>query len=86
MGAGPRDSFNLALSRRTGWSIGLTRWLVETTVLGTGILLGGSFGVGTILAALLIGPAVGLGFRLFRLEPGGGSTGNRRLGHTESSG
>lgn len=85
LGAGPRDSFNLALSRRTGWSIGLTRWLLETTVLGIGILLGGSFGVGTILAALLTGPAVGLGFRLFRLEPGGKSTGSRRLGHTESS-
>ena len=86
LGAGPRDSFNLALSSRTGWSIGFTRWLLETTVLGIGILLGGSFGVGTILAALLIGPAVGLGFRLFRLEPGGRSTGDRRLGHTGSSG
>ncbi|GBD16751.1 hypothetical protein HRbin26_01654 [bacterium HR26] len=85
LGAGPRDSFNLALSRRTGWPIGLTRWLLETTVLGIGILLGGSFGVGTILAALLIGPAVGLGFRLFRLEPGGESTGERQIGHTESS-
>jgi len=83
LGAGPRDSFNLALSRRSGWSIGLTRWLIEMTVLGIGILLGGSFGIGTILAALLIGPAVGLGFRLFRLEAGGKSTGERDLGHTE---
>lgn len=76
LGAGPRDSFNLALSRRTGWPTGVTRWLLEMTVVGIGILLGGSFGVGTILAAVAIGPAVGLGFWLFRLDSRGRPAGN----------
>ncbi|HET9014488.1 MAG TPA: membrane protein [Thermomicrobiaceae bacterium] len=67
-GAGPRDSFNLVMVRLTGRSIGLTRWGIESTVVVIGIVLGGRFGPGTILAALLIGPAVGLGFRVVGLS------------------
>ena len=33
MGAGPRDSFMLALTRRTGWRIGLVRGSIEVAVL-----------------------------------------------------
>ncbi|HET7037544.1 MAG TPA: membrane protein [Thermomicrobiaceae bacterium] len=66
-GAGPRDSFMLAVTRLTGWPVGLNRWLMESGAVVAGILLGGDFGVGTILMALMIGPAVGFGFRLFGL-------------------
>lgn len=69
-GAGPRDSFNLSLMELTGWSIGKTRWAIEVTVVVVGILLGGRFGVGTIISAFLIGPAVGMGFRLVGLPRG----------------
>ncbi|HLI52301.1 MAG TPA: YitT family protein, partial [Thermomicrobiaceae bacterium] len=67
-GAGPRDSFNIAVTQRTGLPISLTRWGIETTVVIIGILLGGDFGIGTIIAALLIGPAVGIGFRMAGLS------------------
>ena len=67
-GAGPRDSFNLVMVRVTGFSIGVARWGIETAVVLVGILLGGRFGPGTVLAALLIGPAVGLGFRMVGLS------------------
>ncbi len=64
MGAGPRDSFMLALTRRTGWRIGLVRGAIEVTVLVAGLLLGGVAGVGTLALALLVGPSVELSFWL----------------------
>lgn len=57
LGPGPRDGLMTAIARR-GLSIRLTRWLLEIAVLVTGWLLGGTFGVGTVAFALLIGPIV----------------------------
>ena len=57
LGPGPRDGLMTAISRR-GLSIRVTRWGLELAVLITGILMGGTFGVGTIAFALLIGPLV----------------------------
>jgi uncharacterized membrane protein YczE len=64
MGAGPRDSLMLALTRRTGWRIGLVRGSIEVTVLLAGLLLGGVAGVGTLALALLVGPSVEFSFWL----------------------
>lgn len=55
-GRGPRDGLMTGLHRRTGRSIRLVRTCLEVSVLVAGIALGGSFGVGTIAYALLIGP------------------------------
>lgn len=57
MGPGPRDGLMTAIARR-GPSIRLTRTSIEVVVLITGILLGGTFGLGTIIYALAIGPLV----------------------------
>ena len=57
-GPGPRDGLMTGLVRRTGWSIRLTRTLIELTVLAIGWLLGGTVGVGTVLYAVTIGPLV----------------------------
>jgi len=57
LGPGPRDGLMTGIARR-GPSIRLTRALIEVTVLAVGWLLGGSFGVGTVLFALAIGPLV----------------------------
>jgi len=57
LGPGPRDGLMTAIARR-GLSIRTTRWGLEIVVLVTGVLLGGTFGVGTIAFALLIGPIV----------------------------
>ena len=57
-GAGPRDSTMLALSRRTGRRIAVVRASIELTALAIGWALGGTVGVGTAAAALLVGPAV----------------------------
>ena len=57
LGPGPRDGLMTAIARR-GPSIRLTRVIMEVTVLVIGVLLGGTFGIGTIIYALLMGPLV----------------------------
>ncbi len=58
LGAGPRDGLMLGLSRKTGWSVGRTRTALEVTVLVVGWILGGAVGIGTVISALTIGPAI----------------------------
>ncbi len=67
LGAGPRDGLMLGLHRRTGWSIRVTRTVIEVCALAVGWLLGGTVGVGTIVLALGIGPVVQFMIRL--VEP-----------------
>ena len=64
LGAGPRDSLMLVGSRRTGVRIGVTRAVLELSVLIIGFLLGGTVGLGTLVFATLIGPAVEASFWL----------------------
>lgn len=62
LGAGPRDSLMMALTRKTGQRIGLVRGAMEVTVLIAGLLLGGVAGIGTLALALLVGPSVEFAF------------------------
>jgi uncharacterized membrane protein YczE len=68
LGPGPRDGLMTGLHRVTGRPVGLVRGGIELSALAAGILLGGTFGIGTIAFALLIGPAVALALRLARVE------------------
>ncbi len=56
LGAGPRDGLMVTLMHWTGKPVGVIRVSIETTVLIIGILLGGKFGIGTPIIALLLGP------------------------------
>jgi uncharacterized membrane protein YczE len=69
MGAGPRDSLMLVLSHRTGVRIGIVRAGLELSVLVVGIALGGTFGIGTIAFAVLIGPIIEVSFGLLARSP-----------------
>lgn len=64
LGPGPRDGLMTGLVARTGWSVRLVRTTIETTVLATGWLLGGTVGIGTVVYAVGIGPLVQLILRL----------------------
>jgi uncharacterized membrane protein YczE len=57
LGPGPRDGLMTGLAAR-GHSIGAARTAIEVSALALGIALGGSFGVGTLVYALGIGPLV----------------------------
>jgi uncharacterized membrane protein YczE len=55
-GPGPRDGLMTGLHALTGRSLRAVRTGIELTVLTAGVLLGGTFGAGTIAYALAIGP------------------------------
>ncbi|REK25084.1 MAG: hypothetical protein DWQ40_01005 [Actinobacteria bacterium] len=67
LGPGPRDGLMTGIAR-LGPSVRLTRTVLEVVVLAAGWAMGGTFGIGTIAFALLIGPIVQLSFRIWPLE------------------
>jgi len=69
LGAGPRDTLMLVGARRTRFRIGVVRAGLELVALAAGIALGGTFGVGTIAFALLVGPVVEASFALLERTP-----------------
>jgi len=60
LGPGPRDGWMTGIQRRTDWPIGRVRISIEILVLSLGIVLGGTFGIGTIIFAIGIGPVVAM--------------------------
>lgn len=66
-GAGPRDSLMLAVHRTTKLSIRVGRAIIEVTVVLIGWLMGGPLGIGTVIFAVLIGPAVQWAFKLLKV-------------------
>ncbi len=63
-GPGPRDGWMTGMHHRTGRPVAQIRLVIEVTVLLVGVALGGTFGIGTILFALLIGQSVALGLQV----------------------
>jgi len=63
LGAGPRDGLMVGLQQKTSLPIAAVRAFLEITVMSIGWYLGGTVGVGTLLFAFGIGPAVA--FSLF---------------------
>ena len=61
LGAGPRDGLMIGLQNKTNLPIAAVRAFLEITVVSIGWYLGGTVGVGTLLFAFGIGPAVALG-------------------------
>jgi uncharacterized membrane protein YczE len=77
LGAGPRDGLMLALTRRVGGRVSVVRAAIELSALGVGFLLGGTAGIGTLIFALGIGPAVGVAFRVLGVNPSPGPSPRR---------
>jgi uncharacterized protein len=69
MGAGPRDSLMLVASLRLRLRIGTARAVVEILALALGFALGGTVGIGTLVFALGVGPAVEVSFWLLERTP-----------------
>ena len=66
LGAGPRDGLMIGLQQKTNLPIAAVRAFLEITVMSIGWYLGGTVGVGTLLFAFGIGPAVVLGLFLVK--------------------
>lgn len=68
LGPGPRDGLMTGLQAVTGQSIALVRMCLELTVVAIGWALGGTLGLGTLLFAFGIGPAVAIGMQILQLR------------------
>jgi uncharacterized membrane protein YczE len=68
LGPGPRDGLSVGIAAR-GYSMRIVRTSVEACVLVTGILLGGTIGIGTLAYALAIGPITHLTIPALAIDP-----------------
>ena len=64
LGPGPRDGLMVGLQKKTNFPIAAVRAFLEISVVSIGWYLGGTVGIGTLLFAFGIGPAVALGLFL----------------------
>lgn len=71
LGAGPRDSLQLALSLRGRLRPGIARAIVEGFALFAGWMLGGAAGIGTAATVVLIGIFVDASFTALHVDPTG---------------
>ena len=68
LGPGPTEVLMLGLVNR-GLGVVPARWISDGAPLAAGALLGGSFGVGTVLFAVGMGPLVKAGLRALHYTP-----------------
>ena len=61
LGPGPRDGLMIGLQQKSNLPIAVVRAVLEITVVSIGWYFGGTVGVGTLLFAFGIGPAVAFG-------------------------
>jgi uncharacterized membrane protein YczE len=66
LGPGPRDGLMTGIHAKTGWPISAVRTGIEATAVAIGWLLGGTVGAGSVLFAVLVGPAVATALRVMR--------------------
>lgn len=58
LGAGPRDSLMLVITKKFNSSIAVSRTIMEICVAVIGYLLGGPIGVGTVIITFALGPVI----------------------------
>jgi uncharacterized membrane protein YczE len=80
-GAGPRDTLMLVGARRTRFRVGVVRGALELCALVIGIVLGGTFGAGTVIFALGVGPIVEASFAILARTPLAASPSDADLVH-----
>ncbi len=74
LGAGPRDSFMLAILRWTGWKVGVARVAMDGTVFVIGALLDPHHvGIGTVIYAFGFGVVMNWTFKLLNVTARGKS-------------
>lgn len=67
LGPGPRDGLMTGLQRIIGYPIAYVRTFIEIVVVVLGWLLGGTVGLGTLMFAFGIGPALSIGLHIVKI-------------------
>ena len=68
LGAGPRDGLMVILAKKFNLTVGVTKIIIEIVVVTIGYLMGGMFGIGTIIIALFSGPLLNLQQRIIGVD------------------
>lgn len=68
MGAGPRDGLMVVLTKRTGKSVRIIKTSIDVIVVLVGMILGGRFGIGTIVMAAFGGQIFQLAFKSVKFD------------------
>ena len=68
LGAGPCDSLMVAITRRTGFPIGINRGSMEVVAVILGWSLGGMIGPGTVISAIGLGFCIQATFKLLKFD------------------
>lgn len=58
-GTGPNDLVALVISDKSSFKFSIVRVIVDVCFVAVGFLLGGAFGIGTLVCACLVGPVAG---------------------------
>lgn len=69
LGPGPRDGLFVGLARVTKFQVKYIKITIEFIVLGIGILLGGTAGIGTAILIVVSGYLVQFFFKVFKFDP-----------------
>ena len=59
-GTGPNDLVSIAISDKLKKNFGVIRIIVDVSFVVIGFILGGSFGIGTLICAFLVGPVANI--------------------------
>ena len=59
-GTGPNDLVGIVLSDKLKKNFGVIRIIVDVSFVAVGFILGGSFGIGTLICAFLVGPVANI--------------------------
>lgn len=68
LGAGPKDGLMVILIKHTPLDVAVARMILEAAAVIIGILLGGSFGIGSLFSVMLNGPLYRTWCRLFHFD------------------
>lgn len=59
-GTGPNDLVGICISDKLKKNFGIIRMIVDFSFIAIGFLLGGTFGIGTLICAFLVGPVANI--------------------------
>ena len=68
MGCGPRDGFMQIITKKTKYSVGIIKNIIELSALGSGWLLGGKVGAGTVVTAISMGIFLQIFFKIYKMD------------------
>ena len=68
MGCGPRDGFMQIITKKIKYPVGIIKNIIELSALGSGWLLGGKVGVGTVITAISMGIFLQIFFKVYKMD------------------